>query len=137
MDSIEEAIEDLKSQKSPQLRSTARKYDVPYATLRRRFKGISLSEANYHETRQLLSHIQERVLLDRINTLSDRGLPPTNTIVKSLAFEICGKRPGRSWAYRFVQRHSKEIASVWFEGFDLARKKADNYVSVKQYFHLV
>jgi hypothetical protein len=137
MSSFDKAIEDLKCQKTPQYRRTAKKYGVPHETLRRRFQGIALSTADYHKTTQLLSHIQERVLVNQINTLSDRGLPPTNVIVKSLAFKICGKRPGKNWAYRFVQRHSKEIASVWFEGFDLACKKADNYVSVKQYFDLV
>ena len=137
MSSIEAALEDLKSQESPNYSQTALKYGVSKETLRRRFKGISLSTAEYHETRSLLSSHQERVLIDKINVLCERGLPPTNTIIKSLAFEICQKQPGKNWAYEFVKRHDDEIISVWFEGFDLSRKKADNYVSIKQYFDLV
>jgi hypothetical protein len=137
MSSIEKAIEDLKSQDPPLLRPTARKYGVPHKTLRRRFKGIQLLSAEYHETRQLLSIEQEKVLVNRINTLSERGIPPTNTIVKSLAFEICKKQPGKNWVYEFTQRHDNEIISVMLEGFDLSRKKADNYTSIKQYFDLV
>lgn len=137
MGSIEEAIEDLKSQDPPKIRSTARNHGVAYETLRSRWQGISLPKQEYHETRQLLSHQQERVLVDRINILSDRGIPPTQGIIKCLAFEICQKRPGKNWAYEFINRHSDEISSVFLEGFDLSRKKADNYTAIKQYFDLV
>ena len=117
---MEKAIEDLRSQKVPAFKPTARKYGVKPDTLRRRFKGEQLSAEEYHETRQLLSHPQERMLLNRINTLSDRGIPPTNTMIKSLAFKICQKQPGKNWAYEFVQRHSNELISVFIEGFDLS-----------------
>ena len=137
MSSIEAALDDLKSQEKPLIRATARKYAVPYETLRSQYKGICLPKAQYHETRQLLSHQQERVLLKHIETLSERGIPPTNSIIKNLAREICGEQPGKNWVYAFLQRHDSEVASVSLEGFDLSRQKADNYVSIKQYFDLV
>ena len=64
MGSIEKAINDLKLQKSPNIRSTALKYGVHHETLRKRFKGITLSQAEYYKTRQLLSNTQERVLIN-------------------------------------------------------------------------
>jgi hypothetical protein len=137
MGSIQAAIDDLKSQTKPLYRATARKYNVPYTTLRAQFQGLRLSKEEYHETRQLLSHAQERVLLDRINTLSERGLPPTNSIIKNLAREIAGEQPGKNWVYEFLKRHDGEVALVSLEGFDLSRQKADNYISIKQYFDLV
>jgi hypothetical protein len=137
MGSIEKAIEDLKLQDPPLFRPTARKYRVHHETLQCHFKGIQLSLAEYYKTRQLLSIEQEKVLVNQINMLSERRILPTNTIVKSLAFEICKKQPGKNWAYEFIQRHNNKIASVMLEGFDLSRKKADNYTSIKQYFDLV
>lgn len=137
MSAMSKAIDELKTQDPPLYRATARKYAVDHTTLMRNFKGETLPKQEYHETRQLLSHAQERVLLNRINTLCDRGIPPTNTIVKAIALKICGKQPGKNWAYEFIQRHSDEIASVMLEGFDLSRQKADNYTGIKQYFDLV
>ena len=137
MEPIDLALEDLRSQKSPAYRSTAKKYGVNHQTLRRQFLGLQLPKAQYHETRQLLSNAQERVLIDRINELSDRGIPPPNAVVHNMAAEICGKQPGRTWVYEFLQRHSDELTSVILDGFDLSRKNADNYISVKQYFDLV
>ena len=102
MSPIDAAIDDLKSQKTPLFRATAKKYGVDKQTLWRRFYGESLSTQEYHETRQLLSNPQERVLVDRINTLSERGMPPTNAIVTSLATKIIGKEPRKNWAYEFI-----------------------------------
>lgn len=137
MEPIDSALNDLRSQDPPKFRPTARKWGVDHVTLIRRFKGLSLSQAEYHETRQLLSNAQERVLIDQINELSDRGIPPPNAIVHNMAAEICGKQPGKTWVYEFIQRYSNELTSVILDGFDLSRKNADNYISIKQYFDLV
>ena len=134
---IDAAVEELKLQNPPLFRATARKHKVDKQTLRNRYYGKTLSAEEYHETRQLLSNAQERVLVDRINTLCERGIPPTNAIITALATEIVGKEPGKNWAYEFIQRHSNEITSIMLEGFDLSRKKADNYISISQYFQLV
>lgn len=77
------------------------------------------------------------VLIERINTLCERGVPPTHSIIRALAVEIIGKEPGKHWSYEFVERHNDEVASRVLNGFDISRKKADNYVSYSQYFKLV
>jgi hypothetical protein len=67
-------------------------------TLKRRFHGervdqidvieqVSKAQAN-SEHHQCLSIEQEEVLISHINMLTNRGLPPTSTIVKNLAEEI-------------------------------------------------
>jgi hypothetical protein len=70
---IELALADLSEQDEPIYRATARKYDVNYTTLMRRFKGEQVSRAianaNIH---QRLSLEQEETLIKHINKLSDR-----------------------------------------------------------------
>lgn len=137
MEPIDFALDELKSQKKPLYRATARKYGCDHQTLRRRHLGIQLPKAEYHETQQLLSNAQERVLINYINELNTRGIPPPNCIVHNIAAEICGKQPGKTWVYEFIERHKEELKSVILDGFDLSRKNADNYISIKQYFDLV
>jgi hypothetical protein len=47
MDPIELAIDDLKSQKSPLINATARKYGVDPSTLSRRWRGKTVSRETY------------------------------------------------------------------------------------------
>ena len=53
---IQAVINNLKSQIKPLYRATARKYNVPYITLRAQFQGLRLLKEEYHETQQLLSY---------------------------------------------------------------------------------
>jgi hypothetical protein len=120
MGSIEAAIEDLRSQKVPQYRQIARKHGVDKETLRRRFKGISLSTAEFHECQSLLSSEQQRALIIEINRLSAFGTPPTVAMVRVFASNIGGKWPGINWANRFIAAHKEELKSVYLKGFDLS-----------------
>ena len=103
MGSIEAAIEDLRSQKVPKYRQTARKYGVDKATLHRRFKGLSLSVAESHELQSLLSNEQQRALITEINRLSAYGTPPTVAMVRQFASNIGGTWPGKNWANWWIK----------------------------------
>ncbi|KYG40189.1 hypothetical protein M433DRAFT_41121, partial [Acidomyces richmondensis BFW] len=56
------------------------------------------------ENQQLLSPVQELVLIEYINRLSELGLPPTAAMVCHFAFDISQKMPGKSWCGRFCKR---------------------------------
>ena len=58
-------------------------------------------------------------------------------MVHNFAAEMSGKEPGIHWVHRFQKRHRDELVSVYLKGFDLARKKADNWLEYKKYFELV
>ena len=47
--------------------------------------------------RQCLTNDQESVLIDRINYLSERQMPPASYIVRNLAVEIRGYLVGKNW----------------------------------------
>ena len=89
---MELALEDCRQQTIPNFKATAAKYNVDRSTLSRRFRGIQRSYAESRsESIQNLTNAQEEVLIDFINRLSDRSLPPTSQIVKNVAEELCGR----------------------------------------------
>ena len=88
---IEAAIADLESQERVNYSATAKKWNVDRTTLAKRHRGKTGSnqDANSY-ARQRLTDTQEKTLIEYINKLSDRGLPPTPQIIKNLAEEIAG-----------------------------------------------
>src|ERR1700733_15347314 len=72
-------------------------YRCSSSTVSRRIRGLTKSkkEANsfWH---QCLIIEQEEVLIHRINTLTDRSMPPTSHIIKNLAKEIRGGHVGKN-----------------------------------------
>ena len=87
---IQAAITDLESQERVNYAATAKKWNIDRSTLSRRHRGETGSnqDANSYARRQL-TDTQEKTLIQYINKLSNRGLPPTPQIVKNLAEEIC------------------------------------------------
>jgi hypothetical protein len=51
-----------------------------------------------HEEEQLLSFQQEADLVEYINKLTKKGLPPTTAMVRNFAEQMASKRPGNSWS---------------------------------------
>ena len=79
----------------------------------------------------------ERVLVERINTLSARGMPPIPQFVNNLVMELSGSPVGPHWVSRFVKRHKKEICSIYLDSIDSARHVADNSKHFRHYYDLV
>jgi flagellar biosynthesis GTPase FlhF len=75
---IQEAIADLESQERVNYGATAKKRNLDRTTLARRYRGETGSnqEANSY-ARQQLTDVQENILIEYINKLSNQGLPPT------------------------------------------------------------
>ena len=92
---ISAAIADLKTQPTPNYGATAKKYNISRDTLRRRYKGETTSRSEAHlEAQGLLSNAYENALVERINTLSARGIPPTPAVVRNLVIELIGAPVG-------------------------------------------
>ena len=137
MSAIELAINDLKSQKAPNITATAKKYEVNRCTLSRRFRGKTGSKADGIEIKSLLNKQQEKTLINEINRLSAFGTPPTVAMVRVFALNLAGIWPGINWVNRWCKAHYNEITSVYLKGFDISRKKADSWQELKSYFDLV
>ena len=83
---MELALTDSESQEKPNIRGTVTKHGLVESTLRRRWKGeiVSMAAAS-SEYKQRLSGPQEEAFIHLINSLTDRGLPPTSRIIRNLA----------------------------------------------------
>ena len=99
---IEHAINDLKSQKAPNIDATAKKWGVVESTLRRHYKSktVSCSEGQ-SRSNMLLTNAQEDVFIEHINKFSTRNLHPTIQMVKNLARKIVSHSVGEWWVKYF------------------------------------
>ena len=99
---IEHAINDLKSQKAPNIDATAKKWGVVESTLQRRYKGkiVSRSKGQFRSN-MLLTNVQENILIEHINKFSARNLHPIIQTVENLAREIVGHLVGEWWVECF------------------------------------
>ena len=135
---IAEAIADLDAQEARNYAATARKYNINPKTLHNRFNGKHGPIRESHlETQTNLPPAQEKVPVERINTLSARDLPPTPQFVRNLVAEMAEKEVGEHWISRFVKRHNGKLSSIYLESIDYARRVADNGRHFKHYFDQV
>jgi hypothetical protein len=104
IDAIELAIQDLRFLDKPNISATAKLYNVDRSTLSRRHREVTNPKPKCHEKEQLLGHQQEQDLVEYINKLTERGLPPTTAMVRNFAEQIAGRRPGNGWSQRFCTR---------------------------------
>ena len=137
-EALEEALADLRVQDIPNCRATAAKYKVNDTTLTRRFKGIQVSRQDaISEHIQCLTIAEEQQLIQTINNLTNRGIPPTPQMVKNLAEEVIGRMVGKNWTSDFVKRHKDELKSLYLQNIDHQRTKAEYAPMFKFFFDLV
>jgi hypothetical protein len=135
---IELALADLRQQKKPNILGTAKKYSLVESTLRRRWTGKSMShEAAASEYKQRLTFAQEEALVQQINRLTDRGMPPTSSIVRSLAKEVIGGPIGKNWTEGFIKRNKERLTSLYLRNIDNQRAKAEYLPTFKYFYTLV
>jgi hypothetical protein len=137
MESIEAALNDLKSQEYPNYAATAKKYGVNRSTLSRRHRGVTHARGSHEDHGQLLSNQQSKCLVAYINRLTERGFPPSIRMVRRFAYDISENQPGKNWAARWVKSQVNELASDFLQAIDLSRKKAENPSQFLRYFQQV
>ena len=86
---------------------------------------------------QCLTDEQEEVLIQRINDLTDRGMPPTSQIVKNLAEEMRGKGVNKNWVGQFVKRHCIRLKSVYLRNINNLRASAEYAPMFQLFFSVV
>ncbi|KAI8395973.1 hypothetical protein FOFC_21503 [Fusarium oxysporum] len=127
MAAIDKALEFLKTSGSINYAATAKKFECDETTLRRRHQGKQRARRDADSLyKSRLSKQQEQDLVTYIRKLSLRGIPPTLSMIRNFAQDIAKIEVGKNWPYSFVQRHRNEIDCTWFDGFDIARRRADN-----------
>ncbi|KAL5610899.1 hypothetical protein FOBRF1_007016 [Fusarium oxysporum] len=138
MAALDKALEFLKTSGSINYVATAKKFECDETTLRRRHQGKQRARRDADTLyKSRLSKQQEQDLVTYIRKLSLRGIPPTLSMIRNFAQDIAKIEVGKNWPYSFVQRHRNEIDCTWFDGFDIARKRADNASRYRAYFDLI
>ena len=115
-----------------------KKYGVVRTTLRDRYIGKSRLFAQARvESNQCINAVQEETLIDHINKLILRKIPPTVQITQNLAEEIAGRQIGKNWHARFIHRHHNRLNSLYVRNMDHLRQKAEYKPIFQMYFDLV
>jgi hypothetical protein len=137
-EAIDAAVAAIRRGEFTHYSQAAKYYKCDRTSVSKRIRGLTKTrkEANSFFL-QCLTDTQEDVLIQRINRLTDRGMPPTSSIVKSLAEEIRGKPVGKNWVGQFVKRHQKVLKSLYLRNIDNLRVGAEYAPIVKQFFDLV
>ena len=126
MDSIEAALADIESLKPGEklnYAKIAKKHGVNRVTLSKRHRGIQRSRQDQYENQRIFNNQQSKELIKWINNLTERGLPPSQSMLRNFAKEITGNKPGKCWPNRFLKKHNDELISSYAIGIDSSRKR--------------
>ena len=99
------ALADCCKQLVPNYSTTANTFKVNRSTLSRRHQRIQSSRTESRAEHCQRLKPEEEQLIDFINKLTDRSMPPTSQIVKNVAEELAGSPVGKNWVGQFVLRH--------------------------------
>jgi hypothetical protein len=133
------AIEAIRSSKKLSRRSAAKIYKVPETTLRDRMAGRTPRcelKANCYK----LTELEETVVVQHILDMDTRGFAPRLAGVEDIANYILesrgGKRVGKLWAHRFVQRRP-ELKTRFNRVYDFQRALCEDPELISAWFRLV
>jgi hypothetical protein len=139
---LQEGIQLLRKQKKPNISSVKRLLDTKHktsiclGTLRNRVSGEHQSNKNAHTAQQLLSPVQENILIEWIVLLSDTGHCIGKRTVRKKAEYLCGRKPGQTWVRSFLSRHPNVVLRKP-SGLDPKRAQAFNRPTVMRHFDLL
>jgi hypothetical protein len=135
---MQKALAELESCSKPNYAALAQKYELDRSTLSRRARGKTTSRQEFQsQVHQCLTNAQERVLINQINRLTERGIPPTSQMVKNFAEEIIGREVGRNWVGQFCRRHQTELKSLYLRNIDNLHVKGEYGPTYKLFYDLV
>lgn len=95
-------IEALESSEEFSYKNIANKYGIWRSTLTRRHKAITQSHATKIINQQKLTPQQEAELVQYIEGLTARRLPPTREMIHNFASTIAKEPVSESWVTRFI-----------------------------------
>jgi hypothetical protein len=131
------ALESREEDASFSYRQVAKKFGCSRTTLARRHQGLARPRAEVSADQQLLSPQQEAELVQSIEGLTRRGLPPTRSMVRNFAREVAKREVGDGWVTRFLTRQNSNLTARYTKGMDRNRHAADNRGKYHQYFELL
>jgi len=109
-DRLQAAIATKNEDPDLSIRYLAERLGVSNTTLKNRLTNRTSPRKIAHESQQLLSHLEEKRIVQRIENYDNRSIPLHHGRVIQMVYEILkGKgrvaEIGNGWVDRFVQRH--------------------------------
>jgi hypothetical protein len=111
----------------------AAKWKIPVQTLRDRSTGKTRACRKAHGAQQALSPESEAVLVMWLQLWADTACPVSISRVQRIARDLSGKKVGKNWVYRFLQRHPG-LKQGKPSGLDPKRAQAFNETTVEFHF---
>lgn len=102
---LQDAINYIRAGHTTQYSKAAKKFQVPYYTLRNRYLALNDNARHAHEHQQLLCDVEEHVLCDWIEHRSDITRPLGKRTLLRKVEQITKKKPSQTWYRRFLRRH--------------------------------
>jgi hypothetical protein len=112
----------------------AEKHGVVRSTLTRQWQRQTRSREEKAVAQQKLTLQQEAELVQYIEELTARRIPPTREMIRNFASAVAQEPVSESWVTRFINRHAIHLISQYSTGMDADRHNADSFVKYKLYF---
>jgi transposase-like protein len=137
MDPIQAAIEAYEAQGLEgqySVQEVANQHGVWRSTMQRRMDGQSVPRSDYVSNSHKLSPQQEVELVEYIESLTARRLPPTRAMVQIFASEIAHNQVSERWVSRFLIRKQDHLTYRWTDAMDRERHQADSGQRYNHFF---
>jgi hypothetical protein len=115
----------------------AQKHGVVRSTLTRTWRGETRSREEQAIAQQKLTPQQEEELVQYIEELTARHIPPTREMIANFASAVAQEPVSESWVTRFISKYSIHLISHYSTGMDSNRHNADSYTKYELYFNLL
>ncbi|EDU46179.1 conserved hypothetical protein [Pyrenophora tritici-repentis Pt-1C-BFP] len=137
MTAIDKAVKYLESLKPGEhfvYQKVADQFGCSRSALSRRWRGVSRDKTTSDGMKQALLPQQELELVQYIEELHIRGLPPTREMIQNFGSEICGNPVSMSWVERFLHRNQDRLISRWAPTLD--RKMEEHKIERRLTFNM-
>jgi hypothetical protein len=139
---IELAIQAYNNKEITSIREAARRFSIPFSSLRRRLNGVQ-PRANSRANSLKLTAIEEESLQKWILSMDSRGSAPRPSMVREMADLLLAHRGttpvltvGENWVTNFVKRHP-DLSSRFSRRYNYERAKCEDPKIIGEWFNLV
>ena len=145
---FEEAKKELTNGNISKIADAARRFDLPYDTLRRRHLGLTVAPSVAHISQRLLTDAEEQTVCKWVKYMGMTGHPISKETLRGKVADISsvlqekqkqtGKRhlPARNWVYSFLARNP-QLDLKRPTGLDPKRAQCFNHSIVERHFQLL
>jgi hypothetical protein len=102
--------------------------------MQRRMAGQTVPRTEYIIVSHKLSSQEEDELVNYLESLTARRLPPTRAMIQNLTSELARERVSERWVSRFLIRQHSHLTYRWSDATDRELHQADSGQRYKAFF---